>query len=388
MNHCTNANSEHEFYIVAFSMFSVGKLKLFSGILIVYLLAVFGNLTIILLVCLVPKLHTPMYFFLCNLAIVDITSTSTCIPKLLAITMTQDHRISFPGCMIQMFFFMLCAAGEAFTLTSMAYDRYVAVCKPLQYYTIMRKNVYVAMAAAGWIVGAVNSLSQTILSSILQFCNSHDIHHFFCDLSSVISLSTSDITSRKIFIFFETAVISILQFLLTIISYIYIFSAISKIRSSAGRMKAFSSCTSHLITVILFYGPLTFLYMKPQSEDTKDQDMLLSMLYLAVVPMLNPLVYSLRNKEVLGATVILFKEIKLKVSQLDSIFGCHDALGFLEDLYPKESNFCPCQVWFVTAQPKVGSSIDTEGCQEQPAKALVMVGCKLVFLGSKTEGWE
>ncbi|XP_075131876.1 olfactory receptor 5AR1-like [Leptodactylus fuscus] len=312
MNTCISHHPEHEFYIVTFSMSSMGQLTLFLGLLIVYLLAILGNLTIIFLVCLVPKLHTPMYFFLCNLAIVDITSTSTCIPKLLNITLTQDHRISFPLCLTQMFFFVLCAGGEIFTLTSMAYDRYVAICKPLLYYTIMRKNVYIVMAASSWIVAALHYLSHTILTSILQFCESHDISNFYCDLNSVLALSSSDITSRNIFILLETALIPVLQFLLTIISYVFIFSAILKIRSSAGRMKAFSSCASHLITVILFYGPSIFLYMKPQSEDTKDQDMLLSLLFLAVVPMLNPLVYSLRNKEVWGATLRLFKEISVK----------------------------------------------------------------------------
>ncbi|XP_069815421.1 olfactory receptor 5AR1-like [Dendropsophus ebraccatus] len=313
MNDCINASSENEFYIVAFSMSSMGRLGLFLGLLIIYLVAFLGNLTIIVLVCMVPKLHTPMYFFLCNLAIVDITSTSTCIPKLLAITLTQNHGISFNCCMSQMFFFLLCANGEIFTLTSMAYDRYVAICNPLQYYSIMRKNVYMVMAAISWMIAIFNALSHTVLTSILQFCDSHNVDNFFCDLNSVIALSSTDTTSRKVFMFIETVIISFVQFLLTIISYIFIFSAILKIHTSAGRMKAFSSCTSHLITVILFYGPLMFLYMKPQSEASKEQDMLLSMLYMVAVPMLNPLVYSLRNKEVREAILTLVKEIKIMI---------------------------------------------------------------------------
>ncbi|KAM3924687.1 olfactory receptor 5AR1-like [Leptodactylus fuscus] len=199
----------------------------------------------------------------------------------------------------------------------MAYDRYVAICKPLLYHTIMRPNVYIVMAASAWIVGTFNALSHTLLTAILQFCYSRDINNFFCDLNSLIALSSSDVTSRKIFMFFETISISCIQFLLTIISYIFIFSAILKIRSSAGRMKAFSSCTSHLITVILFYGPLMFLYLKPQSEDSKDQDMLLSILYLVAVPTLNPLVYSLRNKEVWVAIVTFLKEIEGNLYRLN-----------------------------------------------------------------------
>ncbi|KAG8598233.1 hypothetical protein GDO81_002537 [Engystomops pustulosus] len=313
MNDCVNGSSEDEFYIVAFSMSSVKQLGLFLVLLIIYFLVVLGNLTIIILVCLVSKLHTPMYFFLCNLAIVDITSTSTCVPKLLMILLTQDHRISFPCCFTQMFFFISCADCEIFMLTAMAYDRYVAVCKPLQYHTLVIKNVYVVMAASAWIHGTLNSLVHTILTSMLQFCNSHDINNFFCDLNSVVALSSTDATSQNVFMVSEIFIITLVQFLLTIISYIFIISAILKIRSSAGRIKAFSSCTSHLITVILFYGPIIFLYLKPESEDSKDLDMLLSMLYLLVVPMLNPLVYSLRNKEVWEGVVILVKAVEFNL---------------------------------------------------------------------------
>ncbi|KAM4038551.1 olfactory receptor 1E1-like [Anomaloglossus baeobatrachus] len=305
MNDCRNGSSKHEFQIAAFSISSSGNLELCFAISIVYLTTILGNLTIIFLVCLVPKLHTPMYFFLSNLAIIDVTSTSTSVLKLLFITVTQDHRISFHGCMTQLFFFLLCGQGEVFILTSMAYDRYVAICKPLQYYAIMRKNVYVVMAASSWLLGAFNSLLHTLLTSVLQFCYSNVLNNFYCDLNSLLDLSSSDTRSRKIFIFFEICSLIFAQFILTVISYIFIFSAILKIRSSAGRMKAFSSCTSHLITVILFYAPSILLYMKTDSEDSKDQDMLLSMLYMVVVPMLNPLVYSLRNKEVWGAIVIL-----------------------------------------------------------------------------------
>ncbi|KAG9467761.1 hypothetical protein GDO78_014365, partial [Eleutherodactylus coqui] len=302
---CINASSQNEFYIVVFSIPLVSQVELYLVILLIYLMAVLGNLTIIFLVCLVPKLHTPMYFFLCNLAILDVASTSTSIPKMLTIILTQDHRISFSCCMAQIFFFIFFAEGEAFMLTSMAYDRYAAICKPLQYYTIMRKNVYIVITISCWLFSALNSLLHTLLSSVLQFCHSYEINNFFCDLNTIIALSSTDTTSRKFFLFFEVAVFSIVQFILIIISYIFIFSTIMKIRFSAGRMKAFSSCTSHLITVILFHAPIIILYMKPESEDSKEQDKFLSMLYLVVVPMLNPLVYSLRNKDVWEAVVTL-----------------------------------------------------------------------------------
>ncbi|KAM3926813.1 olfactory receptor 5AR1-like [Leptodactylus fuscus] len=250
-----------------------------------------------------------MYFFLCNLAVIDVTSISTCVPKLLFITLTQDHKIFFSSCMTQLFFFVLCADGEICILTSMAYDRYVAICKPLHYHTLMNKNVYIAMAASGWLVGVLNSLLHTQLTSTLQFCSSHEINNFFCDLNSMLALSTTNTQSQKLIIFLEVCSLFLAQFLLTVISYVFIFSVILKIRSSAGRMKAFSSCASHLITVILFYGPGLFLYMKPESEGSKDQDTLLSMLYLILVPMLNPLVYTLRNKEVWAAIVMINQKI-------------------------------------------------------------------------------
>ncbi|KAG8573970.1 hypothetical protein GDO81_008981 [Engystomops pustulosus] len=307
MKNCINGSSENEFYIVAFSMSSMEQLVLFLGILVIYIMVVLGNLTIIFLVCLVPKLHTVMYFFLCNLAVLDISSTSSSIPKLLIITMTHNHNISFFFCMTQIFFFVFNIDSVIFILTSMAYDRYVAICKPLQYYLIMRKNVYITMAASAWTVGILNSLLHTVLTSVLQFCNSRNVNNFYCDLNSVVVLSSTDITGRRILIFSEAILIPLVQFLLTIVSYIFIFSSILKIQSSAGRMKAFSSCTSHLITVTLFYGPLTFLYLKPESEDSKEQDMLLSMLYLVVVPMLNPLVYSLRNRDIWDAILVITK---------------------------------------------------------------------------------
>ncbi|KAG9464297.1 hypothetical protein GDO78_020168, partial [Eleutherodactylus coqui] len=297
MNDCPNGSSKHEFTIVVFSLSPSGELMLSLGILIIYLITILGNLAIVFLVFFEPKLHTPMYFFLVNLSVADMISTSTCVPKLLFITLTQDHRIYFSCCMTQLYFFVFSGDTEVFMLTSMAYDRFVAICKPLQYYTIMRKNVYIAMEASCWLFGAFHSLLHTILTSLLQFCHSHEINNFFCDLNSVIALSTSNTESRKIFIFFELCIIFLVQFILTIFSYVFIFSAILKIHSSAGRMKAFSSCTSHLITVILYYVPGLFLYMKTDSEESKEQDTLLSMVYLVLVPMLNPLVYSLRNKE-------------------------------------------------------------------------------------------
>ncbi|XP_072006347.1 olfactory receptor 1E16-like [Engystomops pustulosus] len=267
--------------------------------MIMYSLTIVGNLVITMVIGLVPKLHTPMYFFLCNLAISDVIYVSSTLPKLLSITITQDNRISFAGCISQLYFFTFSAVCDALVLTSMAGDRYVAICRPLQYTLIMNRRVCATMSALCWTVSAVNSLLISLLTSVLDFCNSHEISYFLCDLKTMIDLSSSDTTSKEIIIKIEDIVFAFVPFSLTVVSYVQIFSTILKIRSSGIRLKAFSSCTSHLTTVILFYVPVLILYMKPESEYSKEQDNLISLLYVAVVPMLNPFVYSLRNKDVL-----------------------------------------------------------------------------------------
>ncbi|XP_068129330.1 olfactory receptor 1f45-like [Hyperolius riggenbachi] len=305
MHGCPNQSTGDEFQILAFSVPKIAQLSLFTGILLMYLATILGNLTIITLVCAVPKLHTPMYFFLSNLAAVDMVSTSACVPKLLLITITEDHAISFGYCMAQMFFVMLCSAGEIFVLTSMAYDRYVAICRPLQYYIIMNNRLCISLVIWSWVTASLNSLFHTLLTAELLFCFSRNINSFFCDLNVLISISSSDTTSRKLLIVFEGTIMTFLPFVLTIISYVFIISTIMKIKSSDGRFKIFSSCTSHLITVILFYGPCYFLYMKSNFLEINAQDKVLAILYIVVVPMLNPLVYSLRNKDIWDAIMSL-----------------------------------------------------------------------------------
>ncbi|XP_072006346.1 olfactory receptor 5V1-like [Engystomops pustulosus] len=290
-----------DFNILGFSYFNTGHISLSVGIIIMYLLTIVGNLVITMVIGLVPKLHTPMYFFLCNLAISDVIYVSSSLPKLLSITITQDNRISFAGCISQLYFFTFSVGCDALVLTSMAGDRYVAICRPLQYTLIMNRRVCGPMSVFCWIVTAGNSLLLTLLTSVLDFCNSHEISYFLCDLKTMIDLSSSDTTSMEIIMKIEDIVFAFVPFSLTVASYVQIISTILKIRSSETRLKAFSSCTSHLTTVILFYGPVLILYMKPESEYSKEQDNLISLLYVAVVPMLNPFVYSLRNKDVLDA---------------------------------------------------------------------------------------
>ncbi|XP_077310030.1 olfactory receptor 1J21-like [Lithobates pipiens] len=300
MEECSNI-TEDMFYISAFPISETGQCLLFIAVLLMYLMAVLGNLTIALLVCLVPQLHTPMYFFLSNLAISDVIYVSVTLPKLLSILLTQDHRMSFSPCMAQVYFFSLSAACDILLLTSMSYDRYVAICKPLQYSLLMSKDVCLSLALSPWLISVTNAAAHVLTTSLLSYCQTQNVDHFFCELKELYAITSSDATSRNIFMLCEDVLLAFFPFLLIMTSYIFIISTILKIRSSKGRLKAYSSCTSHLTTVILFYGPIIILYGKPQSEGSKELDKLLTLLYTAVVPMLNPFVYTLRNQDVLNA---------------------------------------------------------------------------------------
>ncbi|XP_053545633.1 olfactory receptor 1019-like [Bombina bombina] len=293
--------SPGEFHLRTFFSTTDIQLPLFLCVLLMYLLSVLGNLIISLLICLVSQLHTPMYIFLCCLSIQDIVYVSTVLPKLLAITITGDTIISFSGCFTQIFLFAFCIDAEFFLLTSMAYDRYVAICIPLRYSLLMNKRVCAILISTSWFAGFLNSLMFTLLMLNLTFCNPQEINHFFCDAPTMLKLSSTDTAIIRTLISIEGVSLGLLPFILILTSYMYILSTILKIQSSSGRLKTFSSCSSHLTVVVLFYGTSLTLYMKPESGNSQELDKLLSMLYVIVVPMLNPLVYSLRNREVIKA---------------------------------------------------------------------------------------
>ncbi|XP_053545659.1 olfactory receptor 2K2-like [Bombina bombina] len=299
-----------EFYLETFNVSTKGQLVVFIGALLMYLLAVLGNVTIVTLVSLVSKLQTPMYLFLCSLSVQDIMYVSAILPKLLAITITGDTSITFSGCITQIFLFTFCIDTEFFLLTSMAYDRYVAICIPLHYPLIMSKTVCALLITVSWFGGFLNSFAVTMMVSYLTFCNKQKINNFFCDIIIVMKLSCSDITYiMTLLVPLEGTVLGLLPFTLIMISYIYIISTILKIRSSSGRLKTFSSCSSHLTVVVLFCGTCLGLNLKPKSGDSLEIDKVLSIIYTGVVPMVNPLVYSLRNKEVLEAMKSVLKRM-------------------------------------------------------------------------------
>ncbi|XP_031754084.1 olfactory receptor 13-like [Xenopus tropicalis] len=306
-NELTNKTLQREFHLLAFLSHEKLQLLIFLLVLLMYSLTVCANLIITALVCLVPRLHTPMYFFLCNLSVQDIVYVTAILPKFLAITITGDNSISFLGCMTQMYLYALCVMVEFLLLTSMAYDRYVAICIPMRYSLIMKKSVCVLLASDSWLIGAIISFTYCWLVVNLQFCDHQEIDHFFCDLKTVLELSCGDTTNLKSVILAVCVLIGFLPFGLILISYGNIISSALKIRTSAGKLKTFSSCCSHLTVVLLFCGTSLSLYMKPDSGNSQEMDKLLSLLYVAVTPLLNPLVYSLRNKDIINAIKNIIK---------------------------------------------------------------------------------
>ncbi|XP_073510869.1 olfactory receptor 1G1-like [Phyllobates terribilis] len=296
-----NCTTRTEFHLVGFSNYPEVRLAFFLGICIMYLICILGNLIILIIVCLASKLHTPMYFFLCNLSVLDMIYVSVISPKLLAITITQDTSILNSQCFLQLFLYVFCVGTEFFLLTTMAYDRYVAICIPLRYVLLMNKWICSILAFLSWNLGAINALVHTLLISKLSFSDSIEINHIFCHMMSILKLSCVDSTHIQLLITVNGTTLGFICMILIFTSYIHIISTILKIKTSSGRQNAFSRCSSHITIVLLFCLSSLSLNMKVESEQSQEQDKLLTMICIAVVPMLNPLVYSLRNNDVITA---------------------------------------------------------------------------------------
>ncbi|XP_029435872.1 olfactory receptor 3-like [Rhinatrema bivittatum] len=292
-----NHSEVTEFLLLGFSEFPELQLPLFILFLLLYLMAVLGNLLVICIVCADPHLHTPMYFFLVNLSVLDISSLTVTVPKLLSILLTQSNLISFNECILQMFCFLSGPAVEFLLLTAMAYDRYVAICNPLHYTMIMSRRVCALLAAVSWIAGFFEALPHYILISQFSFCDSNVINHFFCDLTALLKLSCTDTSVITTIVFAEGVFLGSVQCLLTLTSYVFIIATILKIQSAEGKSKAFSTCSSHLTVLILSYGTILGVYMQPKSEDSIHSNKLPTAVYTVTLPLLNPLIYSLRSKD-------------------------------------------------------------------------------------------
>ncbi|XP_050775100.1 olfactory receptor 6N1-like [Gopherus flavomarginatus] len=297
------ADGRNQMVIMEFILLGFGDLPdlqnlLFLMFLVIYMATVAGNTLIVVLVVANQHFHTPMHFFLGNLSCLEIFYTSTILPRLLASLLTGDKTISVSGCLTQLYFFSSLAATECCLLAAMSYDRYLAICKPLHYSTLMNIRFYLQMAAASWLNGCLAAIILISLLSHLQFCGPNEINHFYCDIIPLMELSCTG-THLIILVDFIVACVFILpSFLLTLTSYVCIITTIMRIPSTTGRKKAFSTCSSHLNVVTIFYGTLMVVYILPKCDTLRDLNKVLSLCYTVLTPLVNPLIYSLRNREV------------------------------------------------------------------------------------------
>ncbi|XP_029431508.1 olfactory receptor 1020-like isoform X1 [Rhinatrema bivittatum] len=302
-----NQTSVTEFILLGLTDNPILQILLFVFFLLVYIITLLANTWIIVLTWLDVRLQTPMYFFLSHLSFVDICYSSVTTPKNLQSLLVEKKSISFLGCALQMYFFIGFAASETFLLVVMAYDRYLAICNPLLYSVLMNRRLCIHLMTAVYLVSFVISLIHTTCTFRLSFCESNVINHFFCDIPPLLVLSCSDTLVNEIVIFIIVGFNCITSFLTILISYIYIISTILKIPSAEGRQKTFSTCASHFTAVLIFYGTIISMNLRPPSSYSLDQDKVTSVFYTMMIPMLNPLIYSLKNKEVKAAMRKVFR---------------------------------------------------------------------------------
>uniref|UniRef100_A0A8C5M4T3 G-protein coupled receptors family 1 profile domain-containing protein n=1 Tax=Leptobrachium leishanense TaxID=445787 RepID=A0A8C5M4T3_9ANUR len=276
---------------------------------LIYICTLLGNIILIMVVKKTHSLHTPMYFFLANLSILDICLSSVTLPKLLE-NIIHAKPISFGGCVCQLYFFHFLASTECFLYTVMAYDRYAAICRPLLYNSIMSWKICMCLSFGSWLTGSLHSMTHTILTFLLPFCGSNEIDYFFCDIIPVLKLACADTTVNRTVTLGDIGAVALICFILILTSYVHILSAIIKIKTVNARKKTFSTCASHLIVVLLFYVPCVFIYMRPYAGSPLDSTV--AVFYTLVTPLLNPLIYSLRNNEV---KLALWKIIELCLSK-------------------------------------------------------------------------
>ncbi|XP_024073651.2 olfactory receptor 5V1-like [Terrapene carolina triunguis] len=293
-----NQTALKEFIILGFSSLQEVRLLLFSGFLITYLFTLLGNTFIIILALVDQRLHTPMYFFIGNLSFLDICYTTTTIPQLLIHLLSERSNISYMGCVLQLFFFFSFVGTECLLLAVMAFDRYVAICNPLHYTLIINKSICLQLSAASWVSGFLNSAIHTVFAFKLPFCGENRIDYFFCDIPPLLELSCGDTSLNKLLIIFIGLFIAWTPFTCILLSYTYIISTILKMPSSQRKRKAYSTCSSHLTVVLLYYGSCIFTYLRPSSSYSLHSTRLISLLYSILTPMLNPIIYTLRNKDV------------------------------------------------------------------------------------------
>ncbi|NXK89529.1 O11L1 protein, partial [Formicarius rufipectus] len=294
------------FKLLGFGSNPYCQILLFVVGLVTYILTILGNTIIILVVTLEPKLHSPMFKFLQNLSFLEVCYTTTIVPKMLSNLLAKRKSISFSGCLAQLYYFVFLGATECYLLAVMAYDRFLAVCQPLQYSVIMTEESSRHLAMGSWVSGVFTGFLPCLMVSRLHFCSYNLIDHFFCDISPLLKLSCSDTTVTEAVIFILSLLVLSSCFLLTLISYLFIILTILKIPSASGKRVTFSTCSSHLMVVTIYYGAMISMYVRPTYNLSSELSKAVSVLYTVVTPLLNPVIYSLRNtafKKALGKTI-------------------------------------------------------------------------------------
>ncbi|XP_051039790.1 olfactory receptor 8H1-like [Phodopus roborovskii] len=309
-----NYTNQHEFILMGLTDTKEIQLFLSALFLLIYLVTVLGNIGMILIIHLDIQLHTPMYFFLTHLSFLDLSYSTVITPKTLQSLLTSTKNISYMGCFTQIYFFVLLAGTECFLLSSMAYDRYVAICNPLHYSVVMSSKFCSVLVTVSYMLGAVDSTVNMLCMGTLDFCKSNVIQDYFCDTAPLIALSCSNTHDIELIIFVFAGTTLLLPLIAISASYMSILSTVLKINSTSGKRKAFSTCASHIVAVIIYYGTLMFTHLK-SNKSFLGNDQVASVFYTIVTPMLNPLIYSLRNSEVKYAVI---RVIKKRVIALDS----------------------------------------------------------------------
>ncbi|XP_004596626.2 olfactory receptor 5H2-like [Ochotona princeps] len=296
-----------EFVLTGLTYKPQWKIPLFLGFLLTYLLTIVGNLGLIAVIWNDPHLHIPMYLFLGCLAFVDAWLSSTVTPKMLVNLLASNKMISFSECMIQFFSFVIGETVECFLLATMAYDRYVAICKPLLYPTIITNRLCIQLLILTFVGGFIHALIHEVLLFRLTFCHSNVVHHFYCDIIPLLQISCTDPSINILVVFIFSGSIQVFTILTILVSYTFILLTILRKKSEKGVRKAFSTCGAHLFSVSLYFGSLLFMYVRPTSQQANDQDMVDSLFYTVIIPLLNPVIYSLRNKKVIDSLTKMFK---------------------------------------------------------------------------------
>ncbi|XP_053781051.1 olfactory receptor 10A3 [Desmodus rotundus] len=302
-----NQSSVVEFILLGFANFPELQEQLFGVFLVVYLVTLIGNAMIIVIISLEQSLHVPMYLFLLNLSVVEVSFSAVIMPEMLVVLSTETSSISFVSCFAQMYFILLFGVTECFLLGTMAYDRFAAICHPLSYPMIMNKSVFMKLVMFSWVSGIMVATVQTSWVFSFPFCGPNEINHISCETPAVLELACEDTFLFEIYAVTGTVLAVMVPFFLILLSYIRILSAILKMPSTTGRQKAFSTCASHLTSVTLFYGTASMTYLQPKSGYSPETKKLMSLAYSLLTPLLNPLIYSLRNSEMKRALMKLWR---------------------------------------------------------------------------------